>query len=80
MTLVSPVAKLRAKVNFGNRPGRAGEPVEVEILRERLRLLVEDVQRPVEIVDEEAPAAGFVAQIVDPGELRPRVLRRCCPP
>ena len=45
------------------------EPVEVEILRERLRLLVEDVQRSVEIVHEEAAATRFVPQVVDAGEL-----------
>ena len=51
----------------------AGETVEVEILRERLRLLVEDVERSVEIVDEEAASARFVPQVVDAGELRARV-------
>ena len=55
---------------------RVGEPVEesgvtrasveVEVGRERLRLLVEDVQRPVQIVHEEAVrAARFFAQRID---------------
>ena len=39
-----------------------------------LRLLVEDVERAVEVVDEEPPAARLVAQEVDPGELSARVL------
>ena len=39
-----------------------------------LRLLVEDVERPVEVVHEESPAARLVAQEVHPGELPPRVL------
>ena len=69
-----PVAKLRSKVNFGNRPGRAAEPVEIEVDGELLRLLVEDVERAVEIVDEEAPAAGLLAHEVDPGQLPSRVL------
>ena len=73
MTLVSPVAKLRAYVNFGKQARPAGETVEVEILRERFRLLVEDVQRPVEVVDEEAAAARFVPQVIDSSQLRARV-------
>ena len=76
MTLVSPVAKFRAYVNFGNRPGRAAETIEVEILRERFRLLVEDVERSVEIVDEETAAARFIPQVVDAGELCACVLVR----
>ena len=43
--------------------------VEIEIGRELLRRLVEDVERPVEIVDEEARrAARFLAQRVDARE------------
>ena len=56
---------------------QAGTPVgavEIEIGRERLGLLVEDVERPVQVVDEEAPAARLVAQEVDAGQLR-----RACP-
>ena len=53
--------------------------VEIEVRRELLRLLVEDVERTVEVVDEEAPAAGLVAHEVDARELRARVRRRCCP-
>ncbi len=51
----------------------AGETVEVEILGERFRLLVEDVERPVEVVDEETPSARFIPQVVDSSQLRPRV-------
>ena len=74
MKFVSPVAKFRSKVNFGNSPGRPAGAVEVEVLRERLRLLVENVERPVEVVHEEPAAARLVAQVVDPRELRARVV------
>ena len=50
------------------------EPVEVQVDRELLRLLVEDVERAVEIVDEEAPAARLFAHEVDSGQLPHRVL------
>ena len=56
---------------------QAGAPVgavEIEISRERLGLLVEDVERPVQVVDEEAAAARLVAQEVDAGQLAARVL------
>ena len=63
-----PVAKLRSKVKRLEQARPSGESVEIEIGRELLRLLVEDVERPVEIVDEEAPAARLVAQEIDPGQ------------
>ena len=56
---------------------QAGTPVgavEIEIGRERPGLLVEDVERPVQVVDEEAAAARLVAQEVDAGQLAARVL------
>ena len=56
------------------KAGPPAEPVEIEIGGELLRLLVEDVERAVEIVDEEAPAAGLLAHEVDPGQLPSRVL------
>ena len=56
------------------RPSAAA--VEIQVGREGLRLLVEDVERPVEIVDEEAAAARLVAQEVDARELRARVVVR----
>ena len=71
---MSPVAKLRRNVSLAKRPGRPSRAVEIEIRRERLRLLVEDVERPVQVVDEEAAAARLVAQEVDAGQLAARVL------
>ena len=58
------------------QPGAAVEAIEVEILGERFRLLVEDVERSVQVVDEETAAARFVPQVVDSGELCPCVLVR----
>ena len=52
----------------------AAEPVEIQVDGRLLRLLVEDVERAVEVVDEEAPAARLVAKEVDPGQLPSRVL------
>ena len=46
--------------------GPAGETVEIEIGRELLGLLVEDVERPVEVVHEEAAAARFLPQEIHP--------------
>ena len=48
--------------------------VEIEVRRERLRLLVQDVERAVEVVHEESPAARLVPQKVHPGQQSPRVL------
>ena len=52
----------------------AGEPVEIQIRREAPGLLVEDVKRPVEVVDEEPAAARLVAHEVDPRKLSSRVV------
>ena len=53
--------------------GPVAAAVEVQIRRERLGLLVEDVQRAVQVVDEESPrAARLLPQHVDAGE-RPEV-------
>ena len=76
MKLVRPVARLRSNVNFLKRPGRLAEAVEIQIRRELFRLLVEDVERPVEIVDEESTAARLVAQEVHARELAPAGCRR----
>ena len=54
--------------------GPAADAVEVEVSRERFRLLVDDVERPVEVVDEGSPAARLVPHEVHPGQLSPRVL------
>src|SRR4029453_18627370 len=54
--------------------GTSPDPVEVQVDSELLRLLVEDVERTVEVVHEEAPAARLVAQEVDPGQQPSRVL------
>ena len=39
-----------------------------------LRLLVDDVERTVEVVHEEAPAARLVTHEIDAGQLSPGVL------
>ena len=70
------MAKLRSNVNFGNSPGRPPAPLKSRYVVNGLRLLVEDVERPVEIVDEEAAAARLVAQVVDARQLRARVVVR----
>ncbi len=59
---------------FHEQAGPSAGAVEVEIGRERLRLLVDDVERAVEVVHEESAAARLVPQEVDPGQLSPRVL------
>ena len=56
--------------------------VEVEIDRELLRSFVEDVERSVQIVDEQSiRAAGFLAQCIDARQhaVGLPVPRRCCP-
>ena len=68
------MARLRSNVNFGNRPGRPPAPLKSRYVVNALRLLVEDVERSIEVVHEESPAARLVAQEVHPGELRHRVL------
>ena len=59
---------------FPEEPRAPAGAVEVQVGRERLRLLVDDVERAVEVVDEEAAAPRLVAQEVHPGQLPPRVL------
>ncbi len=44
------------------QPGAITRPVEVQVWRELLRLLVEDVERTVQVGDEEASAARFVTK------------------
>ena len=44
------------------QPSAIARPVEVQVWRQLFGLLVENVQRTVQIVDKEAAAAGFVAQ------------------
>ena len=69
-----PGGEVALEGELREQAGPRAEPVEVEIDGELLRLLVEDVERAVEIVDEEAAAAGLVAHEVDPGQLPSRVL------
>ena len=52
------------------------EAVEVQVRRELLCRLVEDVERAVEVVEEEAPAARLLAHEVDPCELGAGVVAR----
>ena len=47
--------------------------VEVEVGRELFRLLVEDVETPVEVVDEKAASTRLISKVVHSGELRTRV-------
>ena len=49
-------------MNFGNNPALIARPVEVQVGRELFRLLVENVERTGQVVDEEALTARFVAQ------------------
>ena len=51
------------------QPGTPAEAIEVQVRRELLCRLVEDVERAVEVVEEEAPAARLLAHEVDPREL-----------
>jgi hypothetical protein len=72
MKLVRPVAKL--SLNEALKEPRAPfGAVEIEIGCELLRLLVEDVEPAVEIVDEEAASAGLVPHVILARELRARV-------
>ena len=59
---------------FREQAGPPAGAVEVEVRREGLRVFVEDVERTVEIVDEESPAARLVPQEVHPRQLSPGVL------
>ena len=69
-----PVAKLRSKVNFWNRPGRPARPLKSRYVVNCLALLVENVERAVEIVHEESTAARLVAQEIHARQLGARVL------
>jgi hypothetical protein len=59
---------------LAKEPRASAGAVEVQVGREGLRLLVDDVERTVEVVDEESPASRLVAQEVDPGQLSSGVL------
>jgi hypothetical protein len=54
-------------------PGAPFCAVEVQIGGELFRLLVEDVEPSVEVVDEEAASAGFVSEVIHTRELCARV-------
>ena len=70
-----PGGEVPFECEFLKQPRPSAETVEVEIRGEGLLLLVEDVERAVEIVDKEPlPAAGLVSHEVHAGELSARVL------
>jgi hypothetical protein len=71
-----PGGKVSLEREFRKQPRPTACAVEVEIRRDGPRLLVEDVKRPVEVIDEEAAAARLVPQVVDTGELGARVVVR----
>ena len=69
MKAVQAVAVSAGDEQAVEEPGPIVAPVEIEVLRELLGLLVEDVQRAVHVGDEQPRgAAGFLADRIHPGE------------